>query len=167
LFESLQTLRGQAACERLLAMIAIDTDNIDNAEVHAARAERLYKEIESPWGLVESSLLLAQIALARREIDEARVWLEQSGETVVNEPEPKQHDLLTRSWLELETGEVDAAYDYLKRAQAVFPDPARVGDHVPHLLARLSRRIWPVPEALDLIDDWRASINNNAIRERE
>ncbi len=55
-FDTLRTPRGQAACERLLGMIALDTDDIDLAEIHADRAKAIYRSMGDPWGVLEAKL---------------------------------------------------------------------------------------------------------------
>jgi hypothetical protein len=55
----------------------------------------------------------------------------------------------------------------LDDARAVFPHPSGVGDHTPHLLARLSRRFWAVPGAVDANNAWRANIHDYSLREQE
>ncbi|HTM47017.1 MAG TPA: hypothetical protein VL137_18800, partial [Polyangiaceae bacterium] len=165
IFESLRLLPKQASCERLLAMIAIDTDNVDAAQTHADRALSLYLQIGTPWGIAEADVLQAQVALCRREIAEAKLALDRALSRNVEEPEPKQHLLLTLAWLQLEQGDTPAAFRTLLQAQAVFPDPAQVGDHAPQLLARLSRRIWQDKHALPMIDAWRRSVAEHTSEE--
>jgi serine/threonine protein kinase/tetratricopeptide (TPR) repeat protein len=166
LFESLKTLRGQSACERLLGMIAIDTDNLDEGDVHALRAEKLYSQMRDPWGVVEARLLRAQSALSRRDQAEARRALMQAREITVREPEPRQHYLLTRAWFQLLTGDPRSAEEAITAARTVFAHPFQVGDHTPHLLARLTRQQWPNPEALDAIEEWRSQIHDHARRDQ-
>ncbi len=48
-FETLRTPRGQAACDRLLAMIGLDTDDLDMAELHTERASQLFARMSDPW----------------------------------------------------------------------------------------------------------------------
>jgi tetratricopeptide (TPR) repeat protein len=158
IFESLRTLEGQASCQRLLAMVAVDVDDVETAENYARSAHALYEEMASPWGLAEAHLLLAQLALCRRDLKQAELSIQKASEVKFAEPEPKQHFLLTRAWLELERGDSETALATLAEAQAIFPDSAQVGDHTPHLLARLSRRIWKDPKAVDWIRKWRERI---------
>ncbi len=165
-FESLKTLRGQAACERLLAMVALDTDDIDLGELHAERAERLYTEMRDPLGVVEARLLRAQLALAGRDLTAARKVLMQAREISVREPEPRQHYLLTRAWFQFESGDAVGALESLKAAPDVFARPWQVGDHTPHLLARLTRLPWPDSEALDAVEEWRGIIHDHARRDQ-
>lgn len=165
-FEALKTLRGQASCERLLAMISLDTDNLDTGELHADRAERLYSQIRDPLGVVEARLLRAQLALARRDLAAARRVLMQAREISVKEPEPRQHYLLTRAWFQFESGDPVGAEEALNAAPSVFARPWQVGDHTPHLLARLARLAWPRPETLDQVEEWRGVIHDHARRDQ-
>ncbi len=162
-FEALKTPRGQAACERLLAMIGLDTDDLDTAEVHADRAMTIYGQLGDPWGRVEGKLLQAQCALGRRDIGRAREILDEAGAVSVEEAEPRQHYLLTRAWLDAESGEADKAFEALEAASEVFGRRSRAGDHTPHLLARFSRMPWP-PHAIGRIEAWRALLNDRARR---
>ncbi|HEX2733752.1 MAG TPA: protein kinase [Polyangiaceae bacterium] len=165
-FEALKTLPGQASCERLLAMVALDTDNLDAGELHADRAERLYAQIRDPLGVVEARLLRAQLALARRDLPNARRVLMQAREISVKEPEPRQHYLLTRAWFQFESGDTVSAEEALNAAPTVFAHPWHVGDHTPHLLARLARLAWPRPETLDQVEEWRGVIHDHARRDQ-
>jgi hypothetical protein len=166
MFDALKTLRGQASCERLLAMVSLDTDNLDSSELHAERAERLYAEMRDPLGVVEARLLRAQVALARRDMPKARTVLMQAREISVREPEPRQHYLLTRAWFQLESGDAIGAQESLSAAPGVFARPWQVGEHTPHLLARLTRLPWPTPEALDAVEEWRGIIHDHARRDQ-
>jgi tetratricopeptide (TPR) repeat protein len=165
-FESLKTLRGQASVERLLAMTAIDTDNLDAGEVHAERAERLYSAMPDPLGVVESRLLRAQVALARRDLVGARQTLMKAREVSVKEPEPRQHYLLTRAWFQFESGDAVSAREALAAALKVFSRPWQVGDHTPHLLARLTRLEWPEASVVEEVEQWRKVIGDHARRDR-
>lgn len=166
-FESLKSVREQAACERLLAMVALDTDDLDNGETHARRAEQLFAQLQDPCGVVESRLLQAQLDLARRDFDEARTALMQAREIPLREPGPRQHYLLTRAWLQLESGDVEGAREAVKAAPTVFSRPWQVGDHTPHLLGRLSRMPWPEPEQRESIKEWRDMIVERARRDND
>ncbi len=166
IFESLHTVRGQAACERLLAMLGLDTDDLDAGYVHADRAERLYAQLQYPWGIVESRLLRAQLALAARDFAGAKTALMQARDVPVSEPEPRQHYLLTRAWFQLLSGENRAAYEALKAAPTVYDLTWQVGDHTPHLLARLSRLDWGELRALDDIEEWRGLIHDHSRRDQ-
>ncbi|MGE0323402.1 MAG: serine/threonine-protein kinase PknK [Polyangiaceae bacterium] len=162
-FEALGNVRGQAACERLLAMIGIDTDDLDMAEIHADLAEALFTKMSDPWGHLESKLLSCQVALARHDLDLAQRLLLEAEQIHVEEAEPRQHFLLTRAWLQLELGELDAAEDSVEAASEVFGERSRGGDHTPHLLGRISRLRWPA-HVLGRIDAWRAQLVDRARR---
>ncbi|MBM4361108.1 MAG: AAA family ATPase [Deltaproteobacteria bacterium] len=164
LFESLRTPRGQAECERLLAMVALDVDDLDAAELRAGRALDLYARLSDPWGCVESQLLSAQAALARGDLPTATGLLAEVERAAVREPEPRQHALLTRAWIELAEGHTDPAVEALEAAAGVFDDRSRVGDHTPHLLGRLARLAWPA-HAKTRIEAWRAVVNDRRRRE--
>jgi len=160
-FESLRTPRGQAACRRLLAMIAIDIDEPEMATLNAEWSSRIYTDIDDPWGIVESKVLLAQVALLKRDFVQAERLLEESARTDVEEPEPHQHQLLTEAWLRREQGQQKEAAALLDRAMHVFPDKRRVGDHTMHLLTRLDRYAWP-PEASEMLAAWRVELRRPA-----
>jgi eukaryotic-like serine/threonine-protein kinase len=167
LFESVQATRGQAQSERLLAMIAIDTDHPQTGAKHAQRAEHLCSEMRDPVGLVEARLLRAQAALAVRDFEAAREALVNARELSVRAPEPQQHYLLTRAWFQLGVGDVDGAQEALRVAPSVFEKPWQVGEHTPHLLARLARLEWPLIETLADIEDWRRIIDAHARSEAQ
>jgi hypothetical protein len=92
--------------------------------------------------------------------------LMQAREISVREPEPRQHYLLTRAWFQLATGDAQSAQEAITAARTVFAQPWQVGDHTPHLLARLSRLSWPEPNALDAIEEWRSIIHDQARRDQ-
>jgi eukaryotic-like serine/threonine-protein kinase len=162
LFESLKIVRGHAACERLLAMTAIDTDNLEKGLNHARRAEQLYTEMRDPFGVVECRLLRAQASLARRDFPEARRAIMQAREISLREPEPRQHYLLTRAWFQLENGDAESAQEALNAAPTVFEKPWQVGEHTLHVLARLARLPWPSQETVEDIHEWRRVIQDHA-----
>ncbi|MEN9577961.1 MAG: hypothetical protein RJA70_970 [Pseudomonadota bacterium] len=166
-FEALKTVRGQSACERLLAMLALSVDDLESGELHAIRAETLYAQMGDPWGTVESRLLRVQLALARHNIEQAKSAIMLARELPVREPEPRQHYLLTRAWYQFEAGDFEGAQESLTAAQSVFTRAWQVGDHTPHLLARLSRFQWPSPETAEGIRGWRRVINEHARRSVE
>jgi hypothetical protein len=133
-------------------MIAIDTDDLDAAHAHATVAYHLFEQLHDPWGELEASLLLAQVALARDTGDEAErvAFCER---IVLDEAEPRQHRHLTLAWLaQKEQRWADAAAE-IDRARAAFGDRVRCGDHTPQLLLRFSRMLWLGP-ALPKIDGW-------------
>jgi serine/threonine protein kinase/tetratricopeptide (TPR) repeat protein len=156
-FESLRTPRGQAACRRLLAMIGVDLDDAEMAALHSDWCLRLYSDLNDPWGILEGKLLTAQLALLEHELESAESILEECAELEVEEPEPRQHYLLTRAWLACERGDTTAAHDFVERAMHVFPESRRVGDHSPQLIARLSRYGWP-EATRSLLSSWRAEL---------
>jgi hypothetical protein len=116
--------------------------------------------------VVEARLLRAQLALARRDLPNARRVLMQAREISVKEPEPRQHYLLTRAWFQFESGDTVSAEEALNAAPTVFAHPWHVGDHTPHLLARLARLAWPRPETLDQVEEWRGVIHDHARRDQ-
>jgi hypothetical protein len=144
-------------------MIGIDTDDPDMAELHAQRAITLYEAIGDPWGILEAKLLRCQIALVHRAFDEARKLLNECRSVVVQEAEPRQHYLLTLSWLCAAEGVFDAASEHLEAASEVFGARTRAGDHTPHLLGRLARLEWP-GHAVDRIHAWRAQLTDRSRR---
>ncbi len=162
MFESLQISPGQSRCERLLAMVAIDTDHPRRGAEHAERAERLFADMRDPAGVVEARLLRAQAALAMREFEQARQALMGAREVSVRAPEPRQHYLLTRAWFQLESGDFDGAQEALNAAPSIFEQPWQVGEHTPHLLARLARLEWPRSDTFEDIEEWRRVIDDHA-----
>ncbi|HEY2405899.1 MAG TPA: serine/threonine-protein kinase [Polyangiaceae bacterium] len=162
-FETLRTPRGQAACDRLLAMIGLDTDDLDMAEQYTDRAAKSFQHMNDPWGVIESKLLVAQIALVRHQNGKARVLLEEASRVTVEEAEARQHFLLTRAWLQIADHNSESALESLEAAADVFGQRTRAGDHTPHLLSRLARFEWP-PHAMDRIDTWRSLLNDRSRR---
>jgi tetratricopeptide (TPR) repeat protein len=158
-FEALRTPRGQAACERLLSMIGLDTDDLAMAERHAERALDIYGQIGDPWGELESRLLRCQILLARHQAKDARSELARCSKIAVEEAEPRQHYLLTRAWLSHASGDEATALESIESASVVFGEHIRVGDHTPHLLARLSRLSWS-EKVRDRIALWQSLLND-------
>jgi serine/threonine protein kinase/tetratricopeptide (TPR) repeat protein len=164
-FEALRTPRGHAACERLLAMIGIDTDDLDMAEIHADLSCGVYTQMNDPWGILETKLLSCQISLARHDLETAHTTLLECAAVTVQEAEPRQHYLLTQAWYYIESGDADKAYESLEAAAEVFGERSRAGDHTPHLLGRLSRKRWP-EHARSRIEAWRALLNDRSRRVR-
>jgi serine/threonine protein kinase/tetratricopeptide (TPR) repeat protein len=160
-FEALRTPRGQAACRRLLAMVGVDLDDVDMASLHSDWCLRLYTDLADPWGILEGKVLVAQLALLRREFETAETLLAECAALAVEEPEPRQHQLLTQAWLACEVGSLEEAEELLDRAIRVFPESRRVGDHTPHLLARLSRFPWPTATRT-LLESWRSELKRPA-----
>jgi eukaryotic-like serine/threonine-protein kinase len=137
-FRALENPRGEAACERLAAMAALDLGQLDRARPHAAGLLGLYeRRIPDPWGRVEALCLLAQCALAQGALDEARRSLDEAYAIHVDEAEPIQHRELTAAWLALVSARPESAALALEKARAAFPDPRHTGDHTPALLQRL------------------------------
>ncbi|HOU94363.1 MAG TPA: hypothetical protein PLU22_25100, partial [Polyangiaceae bacterium] len=165
-FETLRTPRGQAACERLLAMIALDTDDVDLAELHAERALAIYGDMDDPWGVLESKLLVCQVLLAHFDTERAGALLEECAAFRLQEAEPRQHLHLTRAWWAVLVGDGDRAFEALDAAAEVFGQRSRAGDHTPHLLSRLSRLEWP-EHARERIAAWMALLNDRARRSQE
>ena len=83
----------------------------------------------------------------------------------VEEAEPRQHYLLTKSWLEAEERDLDRALESIEAAANVFGPRTRAGDHTPHLLVRLVRYAWP-QHATGRIDAWRAQLNDRSRRKQ-
>jgi len=164
-FESLRAPRGQAACRRLLAMIGIDVDDAELASENATYAVELYRSMDDPWGIMEATLLSCQIALMHHDTDNARTLLDQCADIVVEEPEPRQHYLLTRAWIEVELGDTPRALKTIHSASQVFDSPKRVGDHTVHILARLSRYKWS-DEGYRTIQEWRSKLADRGPRPR-
>ncbi len=165
-FEALRTPRGHAACERLLAMIGLDTDDLDMAELHADRAAAIYQQMGDPWGILETTVLRCQVALARHQYDRAHELIENCGHISVEEAEPRQHLLLTHAWYYAVTGDTDKAFDAVESASDVFGNNSRAGDHAPHLLGRLARLPWPA-HALGRIEAWRLQLTDRVLRAQE
>ncbi len=165
-FEQFHNPRGHAACERLLAMISLDTDDLDGAEAHATTASAIYGTMGDPWGIVESAVLEAQVAIAQRRFDAARSILDERATVALEEAEPRQHQLVTRAWLHHQLGEPDAALELIEEAANVFEEPTQVGDHLPQLLDRLSRLEWP-EHAYHRLEAWRARVNDRTRRDAD
>ncbi len=137
-FRALENPRGEAACERLAAMAALDLGQLDRARPHAVGALGLYeRRIPDPWGRVEALCLLAQCALAQGAADEGSHSLDEAFALRVDEAEPIQHRALTAAWLALSLGRPEQALARIEEARAAFPDPRHTGDHTPALLQRL------------------------------
>ena len=164
-FETLRTPRGQAACDRLLAMVGLDTDDMEMAELHAGRAHKIYAKGNDPWGVMETKLLFCQIALFKHDTARARELLEECSRIAVEEAEPRQHFLLTRAWLEAENGDLDQALESVEAAADVFGPRTRAGDHSPQLLTRLLRYRFS-DHARGRIDAWRHALNDRTRRKQ-
>jgi tetratricopeptide (TPR) repeat protein len=153
-FRELVNPRGEAACERLAAMVALGKGELGAAFRHALSTFSLYDQrIADPWGRVEGSLLLAQVALAEGALQRAREHLDQAESIQVDEAEPVQHRHLTAAWLALASGDAAAAHEHLDQARHAFPDARRTGDHTPLLLLRLAP-LFPGGLSGDLLGEW-------------
>jgi hypothetical protein len=144
-FHLVENPRGEAGCERLLAMNALDGGHPNTAEVHARAAGVLYSRLNDPWGKVEALLLLAQVALYRGDLGAAREQLIRCEAVALAEAEPKQHRHLTLAWLAAAEARYADATREIDSARRTFKDSNQAGDHTPQLLAHFSRLEWPDP----------------------
>lgn len=160
-FHILENPRGEAGCERLLAMNALDSGHPNTAEVHASAAGVLYSKLDDPWGKVESLLLIAQVALYRGELAAARDALIRCEAVALAEAEPKQHRHLTLAWLAAAEGRAADAARELDAARKTYRDANQSGDHTAQLLAVFDRMGWPEP-AGQRVKHWLSSIHHRA-----
>ncbi len=140
-FRMLRTPRGQTAACRVMAMAEIDGGELAEAEQHARECLELFETMGDPWGLVESKLLIAQVALARG-APEAEALIEEIDVTGVQEREPLQHWRLTRAWLACRKGAFQDAVAELELATEAMPGGS-LADHGLQLYARLVTMPWP------------------------
>ena len=153
-FRSVDNPRGEAACERLMAMAALDRLDPQSAFHHALAAYAIYDQrLADSWGRVEGSVLLAQIALAEGATARAREHLEVARAIEIDESEPIQHRYLTEAWLALVEGDADSASRAIFAARGAFPDGRRTGDHTPMLITRLAG-ISHDPKVSTALADW-------------
>jgi tetratricopeptide (TPR) repeat protein len=153
-FRELVNPRGEAASERLAAMVALGRGDLSAAFRHALSTFSLYDtRIADPWGRVEGSLLLAQVALAENSLQRAQEHLAEAEATQVDEAEPVQHRHLTAAWLALVSGHTEQAHDHILQARRAFPDARRTGDNTPLLLQRLAPLVQGTP-AETLLTEW-------------
>jgi hypothetical protein len=157
-FRELMNPRGEAACERLLALIAIDTEDLAAGGAHASVAAKIFERLQDPWGDLEARLLLAQVALAKGD-PQARWLCLECEKIVLDEAEPRQHRHLTLAWLAQTEGRWSDASTEIDRARAAFGDKARCGDHTPQLLRRFSKMTWEVP-AKGKVSAWLDLVEN-------
>ena len=160
----LRNPRGEGAAERRLAMIALDTNDLDGAAVHAGAARAIYENLADPWGIVEAKLLFAQIALARGDgsgAATARTLVAEAASYDLDEAEPRQHRHLTAAWLANVEARWDDALHELEAARAAFGDTRRTADHAPHLLARFARMAWLEPVA-HCIEAWLGTLEHQS-----
>ncbi|MCS6900073.1 MAG: hypothetical protein RMJ98_08305, partial [Myxococcales bacterium] len=161
-FRELVNPRGEAASERLAAMVALGRGDLGAAFRHALSTFSLYNQrIADPWGRVEGSLLLAQVALAEGSLQRAQEHLREAETTQVDEAEPVQHRHLTAAWLAFASGKPDQAYEHILQARRAFPDVRRTGDHTPLLLRRLTPLAQQTPSAL-LLAEWQQLLDTSA-----
>lgn len=138
IMRNLDTPRGEAACERLCAMAALDLNRLMTARTHARAAYILYDtRLADTWGRVEGLLLLAQVALAEKDLLDAQSHIDAARSIHVDEAEPVQHRYLTIAWFELLSNHPEQAAEAIEEARATFPDRRRTADHTPHLIDRL------------------------------
>ncbi len=142
-FEALGTRRSQIQCERLLCMLAVDTDDAERAQDHAERAASLSHHAGDPSAQLEVELLLAQTALLRHDVQTAHTHMAKARQFETQEQGPRQHGLLTQTWLALTEQDDEQAQRLMLAAVDLMQDQRRIGEHVPHLLARLGRFRWP------------------------
>lgn len=142
-FRLIENPRGEAGCERLLAMNALDGGHPNTAEVHSRAAGTLYAKLNDPWGRVESYLLLAQVALYRNDPAAARDALIRCEATALDEAEPKQHRHLTLAWLAAREERWLDVVREVDAARRSFRDATQSGDHTPQLLRHFDSLEWP------------------------
>ena len=156
MMQDLKNPRGEAACQRLLSMIAFDTGDVMRSREHALSASALYDQMGEPRGQVEASMLLAQVALATRN-PVAGELIRACDAIGLVEAETRQHLALSKSWLCHSAGLFEEAEAELEIARLSFGEPSRTGDHTRQLLARLAELPWSV-EARARMLEWRAEI---------
>jgi len=144
-FHLIENPRGEAGCERLLAMNALDGGHPNTAEVHARAAGVLYARLNDPWGKVESLLLLAQVALFRNDTSAARDALIRCEAVALAEAEAKQHRHLTLAWLAAAERRYDDAGREIDAARRTYKDSVQCGDHTPQLLSHFASMKWVKP----------------------
>ncbi|HHH30305.1 MAG TPA: hypothetical protein ENK57_18455 [Polyangiaceae bacterium] len=156
-FRLVENPRGEAGCERLLAMNALDGGHPNTAEVHARQAGVLYSRLNDPWGKVEALLLLAQVALYRNDTSTAREALIRCEAIALAEAEPKQHRHLTLAWLAAAEERWADVVRELDAARRTFKDATQSGDHTPQLLRMFSTMSWPEAPA-QRVKQWQETI---------
>ena len=165
-FFALGTLKYQADCERLLAMVGIDCDDAQMAAYHIDRMADINKKTLDRSGELETLVLRAQLALLRHDPRSAVESLARARRVTAVEPELKQHLLLTDTWLALEQDEVERSHEKLIAAATVFREVHVVGDHTPQLLARFSRYHLSEKARTEL-DVWRSTIAEKSRRSKD
>ncbi|MEM9691581.1 MAG: AAA family ATPase [Myxococcota bacterium] len=159
-FRLIENPRGEAGCERLLAMNALDGGHPNTAEVHARAAGVIYARLNDPWGRVEALLLLAQVALFRGDNESARESLIRCEAVALAEAEPKQHRHLTLAWLSAAEERWSDAAREIDAARRTFKDASQSGDHTPQLLESFADMAWQEPAAAR-VDAWRQAITRH------
>ena len=153
-FRDVDNPRGEAACERLMAMAALDLGDVADASRHALAAYAIYdRRLADSWGRVEGGVLLAQVALAEGNAPRARAHLATAEAIEIDESEPLQHRYLTAAWLALDEKRVADAVIAIAAARDAFPDTRRTGDHTPMLIARLLE-LGKLTDAGEPLVDW-------------
>jgi hypothetical protein len=104
--------------------------------------------------------------LTHQDPKRANEYLAKAKEISVEEPEPRQHYLLTKAWLLHQIGSIEGAFEAMEAAAGVFDAKNQAGDHTPHLVARLSRFNWPENQA-QRIAGWLALLNDRVRREEQ
>ena len=136
-FRELQNPRGEAACERLLAMIAIDTDDFARGQGARASSRR-----SSSTGCRTRGASSSRSSCSRRSRSPNGDARRGGGSSpsasaiVLDEAEPRQHRHLTHAWLAQSEQRGATPPNEIDRARAAFGDKARCGDHTPQLLKR-------------------------------
>lgn len=137
-FETLGSARGMTDSARLAAMAALDLGDLAIARREASDALALATQgRKDPWGNVEAECLLAQIALAERDLAAATRHLAAADAISIDDAEPTQHRKLTTAWLALLSGDPHRALEAVTSARRAFSDQRRTGDHAPVLLATI------------------------------
>jgi eukaryotic-like serine/threonine-protein kinase len=158
-FEALGSVRGRTDSARLAAIAAFDLGKLSLADEQAREAYALStgESRGDPWGQVEASCVLAQVALARGDVKAASSALSLALGVELDDAEPLQHRELTAAWVWICEKKYDDATAALARARKAFSDPRRTGDHTPQLVERLAEaaRGTPVEPTLSL---WLASL---------
>ena len=133
-------------------MIAMDTGDYEASALHARVAAKIYERLRDPWGALETSLLLAQVALAEGAPNAAEL-VAKCDSLAVDEAEPRQHRHLTRAWLAHREGRAADAASEIEAARVIYGDRTRAGDHTPHLLERFRKMRW-AGAAGEVVDTW-------------
>jgi hypothetical protein len=156
----LQNPRGEGAATRLLAMLAVVSDDTLGARGFALAAQEIYDRLQDAWGQLEARLLLAQADLLRGSVT-ARSVIEDADGFDPEEPEPRQHRHLVRAWLAHAEGRWADAATEIDAARAAYGRTNRSGDATPHLLQRFAKMLWVGP-VVAKIENWRKSIEADA-----